>query len=88
MALNHVRLVSDLVNDDVFHCFFLPCSENEGYDLPVIGHDQLVDKIHSLLIDVTSHDCVFKVLKAVVDVNTLLDLKGWPVSSLSLLARV
>ena len=88
MSLDHVRLVSNLVNDNVLHGFFLTCSENKGNDLPIVRHNQLVDKIHSLLIDVTCHNCVLKVLKAVVNVNSLLDFKRWPVSSLSLLTRV
>jgi hypothetical protein len=62
VSLNHIRLIPNLVNDYVLHGLLLAISKDEGDYLSVVGHDQLVYEGHSLLIDVSCHHRVLKVL--------------------------
>lgn len=59
MALSHVIFVFYFFYNDVFHGLFLACAEDEGYNLSVVGHDQLIDEVDGLLVNVAGHDGVF-----------------------------
>jgi hypothetical protein len=76
MALCHISFVPYLLYDDIFHGLLLSCSEDEGYDFSVVRHYQLVDEVDCLFVYVTGHNGVFQVLKAVVDVDALLNVVG------------
>jgi hypothetical protein len=75
VSLSHIGFVSYFFNDDIFHGLFLACAKNKGNNLSVIGHDQLVDEVYGLLVNVTGHHGVFQVLKAVVDVYAFFDVE-------------
>jgi hypothetical protein len=62
MSLGHIRLISDLVDYDIFHGLLLAISENECHNFSIIGHDYLIDEVDSLLIDVSGHHCVLEIL--------------------------
>lgn len=88
MSLLHIGLVSYLLNDDILHGFLLSRSKDESNYLSVVCHDKLIYEINSLFINVASHYSIFKVLKAVVDMNSLLDIKSWSLGGLSFLPRI
>ena len=45
--------------------------KNAHDDLPIVAHNNLVDKIDSLIVDVSGHHRVFEVLQSVVNVDSL-----------------
>ena len=48
-------------------------AEDERDDLSIVGLDQLVYRVNSLVVDVSGHHCVFEELKPVVHVNLFLN---------------